>query len=134
MKVVLDIDKLLAERRISADEYTELKKSATEDTGFLAFNIMVGFGAIATAGGALALMPSRMTAIVLGLILAAAGIFLRALFLNTWGPLRWMLLLVGSVGTTGGIIMLTRGSTEGLLLVTVLAPGQPWFLGRFALG
>ena len=56
MKVVLDIDKLLAEGRITDAEYTRLKEFAAEDTGSLAFNILIGFGVVATAGGALALL------------------------------------------------------------------------------
>jgi iron complex transport system permease protein len=120
MKVVLDIDKLLSERRISADEYAKLKKFSAEDTGSLVFNVMVGFGAVATAGGALALLPSPMTARLFGLIMSAAGVYLRAMHTGAWGPLGWILLLVGSLGTSGGIVVLTKGGTQGFLLVTLL--------------
>jgi hypothetical protein len=120
MKVVLDIDKLLAERRISSEEYARLKSFAAQDTGSLAFNILIGFGVVATAGGALALLPSATTAILVGLLLSAAGAYLRASQRKTWGLLGWILILVGSLGASGGIIYLTKGSTAGFLVVTVL--------------
>ena len=55
MKIVLDIDKLLADGQMSAGEYERLKGFSRKETGSLAFNILIGFGVIATAGGALAL-------------------------------------------------------------------------------
>ena len=70
MKIVLDIDKLLADGQITAGEYERLKGFSLKETGSLAFNILIGFGVIATAGGALALLPSSLTAIVLGVVLA----------------------------------------------------------------
>ena len=76
MKIVLDIDKLLADGQITADEYGRLKGFSHKETGSLAFNILIGFGVIATAGGALALLPSSLTAIFLGTLLAVAGLSL----------------------------------------------------------
>lgn len=54
MKIVLDIDKLLAGGQITADEHERLKGFSHKETGSLAFNILIGFGVIATAGGAFA--------------------------------------------------------------------------------
>jgi len=120
MKVVLDIDKLLNERRISADEYARLRRYAAEDTGSLAFNLLVGFGVIATAVGAFALLPKATTAIGVGLIISIVGISLRSSQAKAWGLLGWILLLVGSLGASGGIVVLTHGSTGGFLVVTAL--------------
>jgi hypothetical protein len=120
MKVVLDIDKLLDERRISAEEYARLKSFAAQDTGSLAFNILIGFGVVATAGGALALLPSATTAILIGVLLCVAGAYLRASQRTTWGLLGWILILIGSLGASGGIIYLTKSGTAGFLVVTLL--------------
>jgi hypothetical protein len=120
MKVVLDIDKLLAERRISADEYTRLKKFVAEDTGSLAFNLLVSFGVVATAVGAFARFPTAATAIEVGLVISIAGIYLRSRSNKTWGLLGWILLLVGSLGASGGVVVLTHGSMSGFLIVTAL--------------
>ncbi len=59
MKVVLDIDKLLLDNDITESEYARLKALAAKDTGSLAFNILIGFGVIATAAGALASPPAE---------------------------------------------------------------------------
>jgi hypothetical protein len=120
MRVVLDIDKLLAEGRISTTEYERLKEFAVEDTGSLAFNILIGFGVVATAAGALALLHSAAASIPLGLILAAAGVSLLTYHAEKWGVLGSLLLLVGSTTAAGGIIILTKGSVVGFLLVTLL--------------
>jgi len=120
MKIVIDVDELLQEGRITGEEYTRLKSQAVEETGSLAFNILIGFGVIATAGGALALLPSGATAIVLGFALAAAGVFLSANYAKEWRLLGSMLLLVGSLTAAGGILFLTEGSFVGFLVLTVL--------------
>src|SRR6266480_2095137 len=73
MKVVLDIDKLLLDKDITESEYARLKALAAKDTGSLAFNILIGFGVIATAAGALALLRSAPASIVLGVALSLAG-------------------------------------------------------------
>ena len=86
----------------------------------MAFNLLIGFGVIATAGGALALLPSGATAILLGLLLSAAGLFLSAERAREWGLLGSMLLLVGSITAAGGILFVTQGSAVGFLTVTLL--------------
>lgn len=120
MKIVLDIDKLLADGQITADEYGRLKGFSHKETGSLAFNILIAFGVIATAGGALALLPSSLTAIFLGTLLAVAGLSLTFKRADEWGLLGSILLLVGSVTAAGGLIALTEGSVIGFLIVTVL--------------
>ncbi len=120
MKIVLDIDKLLAENQITEGEYERLKGFSQKETGSLAFNILIGFGVVATAGGVVALLASSVTAIVLGTLLAAAGLFLAFNFADEWGLLGSILLLVGSVIAAGGVIALTDGNAIGFLVVTVL--------------
>src|SRR3954463_16426366 len=85
MKVTVDLDKLLRENRISPEEYAKLKGSSEADTGSLALNILLGFGVIATAGGALALMHSAHTSIVLGAGLIFAGMTVGKRAPKVWG-------------------------------------------------
>jgi len=120
MKIVIDVDKLLAEGRITGEECARLNALAVQETGSLAFNILIGFGVIATAGGALALLPSGPTAILLGFLLSAAGMLLCASYAKEWGLLGSMLLLVGSITGAGGILFVTEGGFFGFLIVTVL--------------
>jgi len=120
MKIVIDIDRLLREGMVTSEEYARIKSLAVEETGSLAFNILIGFGVIATAAGALALLPSGATAIVLGFALAAAGVLLSANYAKEWGLLGSMLLLVGSLTAAGGVLFLSEGGFVGFLVVTVL--------------
>jgi iron complex transport system permease protein len=120
VKIVLDVDQLLNEGKITSEEYVRLKSLAREETGSLAFNILIGFGVIATAGGALALLPSGPTAVFLGCLLAAAGIFFSKVRRKEWGLLGSILLLVGSLTASGGILFLTQGGFSGFVIVTVL--------------
>lgn len=121
MKIVLDIDKLLADGQITAEEYQRLKGFSLKETGSLAFNVLIGFGVIATVGGTLALLPSSLTAIPLGILLAVVGMSLTLWLADEWGLLGSILLLVGSLTAAGGFIVLTDGSAIGFLIVTVVS-------------
>jgi hypothetical protein len=68
-KVTLDLDKLLEEGSIDPAEYEKLTQLAAGGTSALAFNILIGFGVIAVSAGSLALLPTAITAIVLGWII-----------------------------------------------------------------
>ncbi len=120
MKVVLDIDKLLSLGRITQEQYDELKSLAERDTVPLALNLLIGFGVWATALGTLALFPSALASLQLGLIVFAVGLYLKVRLQRNWGLLADMLLLVGTLTTAGGIIALTEGSILGWLLVPAL--------------
>jgi len=76
VKVVLDIDKLRSQGRITPLEYDRLHSLANEETGSLGTNILLGFGVVATAAGTLPLLHSTEAAIALGLVLGSAGVFL----------------------------------------------------------
>ena len=85
MKITIDVDKLLKEGRITSEEYTRLRLLAQDDTRRLGFNVLVAFGVLATAAGTIALLPSGITALVLGCALCAAGVWLRsAKFAKEW--------------------------------------------------
>src|SRR5580704_16961083 len=120
MKIVIDVDKLLHEGRINREEYDRLKSLAAHETGSLAFNILIAFGVVATAGGVLALIPAGATALVLGLALSTAGVLLSQNYKEEWGLLGTLLLLVGAITTSGGLLVLTNGSLMGFLAVAVL--------------
>jgi hypothetical protein len=120
MKILIDVDKLLQDGRITGAEYARLKALAVKETGSLALNILIGFGVVATAGGALALVPSPATAILGGLALAAAGILLPLGVREKWDLLGSILLLVGSIASAGGVLFATHGGPVGFLVVTAL--------------
>ena len=73
MKITLDLSKLLEQGKLTAAEADKLRALAAHDTGSLAINILIGFGVMAVAAGAVALVPTPLTAIALGIVLFAAG-------------------------------------------------------------
>jgi iron complex transport system permease protein len=119
MKVVLDLTKLREEKKITSAEYDKLLRFAMQETGSLAFNILVSFGVIAVSCASIALVPTAFTTILFGAILAAIGL----------GPLRfsvkWKLFsqictLIGSIMLCAGILWLYSGSMGAWMLVTFL--------------
>jgi iron complex transport system permease protein len=120
MKVTVDIDKLLREGSISPADHARLKRSAATDTGSLALNLLLGFGVIATAAGTLVLLHSAPASVVLGVVLGAAGFSVSAQSPKAWGVLGSILLLVGSLISAGGVLVLTDGRPSGFMAVTAL--------------
>ena len=74
MKITLDISKLVEDGKLTAAEAERLKTLASHETGSFGINILVAFGVIAVAAGAVALVPAPATAVLIGLILFAAGL------------------------------------------------------------
>jgi hypothetical protein len=123
MKVLLDLDKLLAQGRITPEQYEELRLLGEERASNLILNILVGFGVWATAFGALAWLSSPLATLQIGLILLGLGIYLRLRWGRVWSLLARMLLLVGALTLAGGILTLSEGSVTGFLWVTAIFLG-----------
>ncbi len=120
MKVTLDLDRLLGEGSITQAEYDKLSTLASRSTGSLAFNILIGFGVIAVAGAALALVPSAVTAIVIGLSVLIAGLLLLRARPEQWQVLANICILVGALMAGGGMVAEAEGSLTAFLIVTSL--------------
>lgn len=120
MRVTLDIDQLLKDGKITQAEHEKLRELAKESTASLAFNLLVGFGVIAVAGAALALLPVPTTAILIGLLVLVGGLALSHGAPKQWGLLANICILVGALMAGGGIVTETEGSFGSLLLVTLL--------------
>ncbi len=123
MKVTIDLDRLLAEGKITPAEYDKFSQFAARDTSALAFNILVGFGVIAVSGAALALLPTPATAIALGLFVSAAGILLIKARYPQWRVLASICVLVGALLFGGGVIKIGEGSIGSFLLVAAVFAG-----------
>ena len=120
MKITLDVDRLVGEGKITREESVRLKELALQETGSQGLNLLIGFGVLATTGGALALLRSAPASIALGGALEAAGIALSARYQREWGTLGLILLLVGALTASGGILIYTDGKIEGYVAVTVI--------------
>ena len=120
MKVTLDLQQLLDEGHVTQDEYQKLSLLAARSTSSLAFNILIGFGVVAVAGATLALVPSAVTAIVLGLLVLIAGVVILRGKPEQWLVLAYICSLVGALMVGGGIVAEAEGSLAGFLTVTAL--------------
>jgi iron complex transport system permease protein len=115
MKVVLDLSQLLEDGEITQAEADKLKLLSVKSTGSLAFNILIGFGVIAVAIGAIALVPDAMTGIILGAIVLGMGLVILHRSPLEWGLLGNICIILGALGLGGGIVYMTEGSVWAFL-------------------
>lgn len=115
MKVVLDLAQLLEEGEITPAEAEKLKRLSVKSTGSLAFNILIGFGVIAVAVGAIALVPDATTGIVLGAIVLGMGLLILHRGGADWSVLGNICVILGALGLGGGVVYMTEGSIWAFL-------------------
>src|SRR5262245_10974402 len=118
MKITLDISKLVEEGKLTREEADKLTALAAHDTGSLGINILIGFGVIAIAAGAVALVPTPLTAVGLGLALFAAGCAIVLNRVQQWILLVQICLVIGALMFGGGVIAYGAGSLASMLIVT----------------
>jgi hypothetical protein len=119
MKITLDLSRLVEEGRLTAAEAERLKGLARHDTGSLGVNILVGFGVVAVAAGIGALVPSAITAILIGAALFSAGLALILRGAQAWDLLAQICLVIGALTLAGGVLYLDNGSLRAAIAVTL---------------
>jgi iron complex transport system permease protein len=85
IKIVLDITRLVEEGKLTAQEAERLQALARRDTGSLAINVLMSFGAVAVAAGIIALEPAFTTGAALGVVLVAIGRAISFFAAEQWG-------------------------------------------------
>ena len=120
MKVTLDISRLVEEGKVTPEEAQRLIALASRETGSLAINILIGFGVVAIAAGAVALVPTPLTAVTLGLALTAAGFAVLVSRVKQWDVLGQICLVIGALMFCGGVIAFCEGSLAAMLIVTAV--------------
>ena len=118
MKITLDISRLVEEGKLTSEEADKLAKLAAHDTGSLGINILIGFGVVAIAAGAVALLPTPLTATGCGLALFAAGCAIALNRLQQWTLLGQICLVIGALMFGGGVIAYRPNSLASMLIVT----------------
>jgi len=119
MKVTLDLSELLEQGKISSAEAERLQALAAPGTSALGINILIGFGVVAVAAGAVALAPLPSTAAALGAAIFVGGLLITLGRSVQWSLLGQICLIVGALMFTGGVVALGEGSLASLLIVTV---------------
>ncbi|HEV2514225.1 MAG TPA: hypothetical protein VGV07_03175 [Devosia sp.] len=110
MKVMLDLDDLVARGELTQAEADRLKRLATADTSALGTNILLSFGACAIVIGLGALFPTAEAAIVLGGLLLALGLVLRFNRIERWTLFGQVSVAIGALVLSGGVSILANGS------------------------
>lgn len=118
MKITLDLSKLVEEGKLTAEEGARLRGLAAQDTGSLAINILIGFGVVAVSGGAMALVPTPATALVLGVATFAVGLGFVIRRNEQWSLLAQVCLVVGALLFCGAVLVLGQGALSAMLIVT----------------
>src|SRR6476660_7734490 len=104
MKITLDISKLVEEGQLTREEADKLTALAAHDTGSLGVNILIGFGVVAVASGAVALVPTPLTAVLIGAGLFAAGFAVTTRGVTQWSVLGQICLVIGALMFCGGVV------------------------------
>jgi iron complex transport system permease protein len=120
MKITLDISKLVEEGKLTREEADKLTAFAAQDTGLLGVNILIGFGVVGTAAGAVALVPTPLTAVILGVAVFAAGCAIVLNRVQQWIVLGQICLVIGALMFGGGVIAYGAGSLASMLIVTAV--------------
>jgi len=123
MKITLDISKLVEEGKLTAAEAERLTALASHDTGSLGINILIGFGVVAVAAGAVALVPTPLTAMLLGVVMFGIGCALVINRVEQWSLLGQIVLVIGALMFCGGVVAYGEGSLAAMLTVTAVLAG-----------
>jgi hypothetical protein len=123
MKVLIDLDRALADGNITQEEYVRLRALGSGQTSDLALNILIGFGVMAVAAGFLALVPTTLTVAGTGTIMALSGLGLILYHPERWRILGEILLVVGAVLLAAGFVLLEEGSMRAFLVATLIFGG-----------
>lgn len=118
MKITLDISKLVEAGKLTPAEAERLMALATTDTGSLGINILIGFAVVAIGAGAVALVPTPLTAALLGLLAFGAGLAVVLNAVKQWFVLGQICLVIGALTFSGGVIAYGEGSLAAMLIVT----------------
>lgn len=123
MKITLDLSKLVEDGKLTAEEAERLKTLASHDTGSLAVNILIAFGVMSIAAGAVALLPSAATVIAVGILLFMLGLAVVLNNIAQWAVFGQILLVTGALMFSGGVIGEMEGSVASMLIVTAALAG-----------
>jgi MFS family permease len=107
VKVTLDLSKLLRDGVITKEEHDRLARLGRHDTGALLTNALIGFGVVAVSAGAVAALPSILTAMAIGGVLMVFGAWLVVSHRTQWRVLATICILVAALMLGSGLVLLS---------------------------
>jgi iron complex transport system permease protein len=120
IRIVLDITRLVEEGKLTPQEAERLGALAKRDTGSLAINVLMSFGAVAVAAGIIALEPVFTTGAALGVALVAIGLAISFFAAEQWGLLGTATTIIGALLLAGGVIGFVEADFAGLAFSALL--------------
>jgi len=108
------------EGKLSEDEAARLRVLASRDTGTLAINILMSFGAIAVSAGILALNPSFEIGAAVGVTLLLIGLGVIFAGSEQWSLLGTAITVIGTLLLSGSSIGLFEGQIAGTAFTAFL--------------
>jgi iron complex transport system permease protein len=97
-----------------------LRALATRDTGSLAINVLMSFGAVAVVAGIIALEPAFTTGAALGVALVVIGLGISFFAAEEWGLLGTATTIIGALLLAGGVIGFVEAEFTGLAFSALL--------------
>lgn len=128
MKITLDLSKLVEEGKLSPAEAERLKALARHDTGSLGINILIGFGVIAVAAGAVTLLLAMFDAKPLPVVIFAAAVLALGIALTlarqpSTELIAQILTIIGALGFAGALMVYDEASLRASIAITVVFAG-----------
>jgi hypothetical protein len=123
MKVTLDLTKLVETGKLTPAEADRLRTLGAHETGALGINILIGFGVVAVAAGAIALVPTPFTAIAIGVAMFVIGFALTLKKSEQWDLLAQICVVIGALMFAGGVLVYAKGSLTAMMIVTLTFAG-----------
>src|SRR5262249_61171316 len=100
----------------TAQEAERLQALAKRDTGSLAINVLMTFGAVAVAAGIIGLEPAFTTGAALGMALVPIGLVIPFFAAQQWSLLGTATSIIGALLSAGGVIGRVEADFVGGLL------------------
>lgn len=119
MRITLDLGELVARGALTQAEAERLKGLAVRDASALGSNIFVAFGAVTLALGLGTLVPTALTAILMGLVFFGVGFALRLGRVTRWGLVAQIGMVIGALAVTCGLWIETVGAVEVLVVLAI---------------
>lgn len=125
MKITLDLSKLVEEGKLTPADAERLKALARHDTGSLGINILIGFGVIAVAAGAVTFLLTMfefkpLPVVIFGAAVLALGIALTLTRQASTELIAQILTVIGALSFAGALVVHENGSLRAAIAITLV--------------
>ncbi len=125
MKITLDLSKLVEEGKLTPAQADHLKVLAKHDTGSLGINILIGFGVIAVAAGAVTLLLTifefkPLPVVIFGAAILALGIALTLTRNASTELIAQILTVIGALSFAGALMVYDNASLRSAIAITLI--------------